>query len=869
VNFCTTAGLLELPFARVLADSIAEHHPGGSLTVLLSGRPRLQPDEPFATLTVQDLRVRELDKLIRLHDRSDLEHVLRPRLLQRLLHEDADATVYVDVRHDLLGPLDHVADLLTRASVVLSPRVADTLPEDGRRPSAADLRDQGRIDPGFVALRADADAERFLDWWAERAGQLVPLIEGARGSGKPDQGRRQLRRVLDLAPSVLDGIAELADPGVEVSGWNLHERPLERSGDGVSAGGRPLRSLSLDGYRPDRPHVLAEWATRVTPADDPLLDELLADYAGRLTARGWVDLSRRADIGRPLPGGLTFSERMQRLYVEALGDGEDFGDIFSPAGGSAFLKWIQDTDVPGGEHGITRYLYRVYRDFGDLPRAYKDLYGPDGRDFAGWCWAYGRAEIPRELLPPRPAHIDAEVEGPPPPVVEVAGYFTGTLGLGEAARLYVRALQAAGVSVHTTTVDPELPVEQHARQTEYGRLAFETLRQDRAPSVNLICVNAEELPRFAEQVGEAFFADRHNIGVWAWETDAVPRRWDKAFPYLDEIWVYSRYVAENLGRVSPIPVVAVPPPIAAPETGPEPDLGLPDGFRFMFMCDFFSTTKRKNPLGVVEAFRRAFSPGEGPHLVVKTIHADHRQTEFEQLVYAAEGRPDIALVDRSLSVPEKNGLLASCDCYVSLHRSEGYGLPLAECMAMGKPVIATAYSGNLDFTTPSNSYLVPYELTRVGADVEIYPAEGRWAEPDLDAAAAAMREVWSDQEEARRRGERARRDIAEQLSPERVGTIARERLERRASIAAQAPANAGPPTLAEIDARLAAGWTAGLDGQSGPRAGLRRAMLRLVRPFAVPERQLDRAMARALHELHAEMESQRRELERLRRDTGR
>jgi glycosyltransferase involved in cell wall biosynthesis len=148
------------------------------------------------------------------------------------------------------------------------------------------------------------------------------------------------------------------------------------------------------------------------------------------------------------------------------------------------------------------------------------------------------------------------------------------------------------------------------------------------------------------------------------------------------------------------------------------------------------------------------------------------------VLWAAHGRPDVHVVDRSLSGEELAGLMAACDCYASLHRAEGFGLTMAEAMAIGKPVIGTGYSGNVDFMNSENSYLVDYAIGRVGPDCEIYPPEGEWAEPDLEHAAALMRRVYEDREGAGRTGEQARADIARTLSPRATGAAMRARLEQ-------------------------------------------------------------------------------------------
>jgi glycosyltransferase involved in cell wall biosynthesis len=383
--------------------------------------------------------------------------------------------------------------------------------------------------------------------------------------------------------------------------------------------------------------------------------------------------------------------------------------------------------------------------------------------------------------------------------VRLTGYLGHTLGLGAAARGYVQALGAAGVPVSTVTVPLHhlaLPV---ALEDAYGRHSFEDLVHEGGHGFEIVAVNADELPSFVERLGEDYF-EGPRIGIWGWETNSVPPRWQRAFALVDEIWVYSRFMAENIGAVAPVPVVALPPPVERPATPAPPlRLGVPDGYLFLFAFDYLSTVQRKNPVGLIEAFKRAFAPGEGPQLLIKTINGPLRPLSEEEVLWAADGREDIHVIDRSLTGEELNGLMAACDCYVSLHRAEGFGLTLAEAMAIGKPTIATRYSGNVDFMDDANSYLVDYEIGRVGHECEIYPPEGEWAEPSVEHAAELMRRVYGDPEEAARRGARAAGDIERRLSRAATGSGMRSRLQQLA-----ATANGRGPGVTRPEARPAA-----------------------------------------------------------------
>jgi SAM-dependent methyltransferase len=231
---------------------------------------------------------------------------------------------------------------------------------------------------------------------------------------------------------------------------------------------------------------------------------------------------------------------------------------------------------------------------------------------------------------------------------------------------------------------------------------------------------------------------------------------------VDEVWAISEFSRRAIAAATKKPVFAFPLPVAAPRPRRGFDrsgLGLPDGFLFLFCFDFLSVSQRKNPRGLIEAFSTAFAPGEGPTLVLKAINGEFQLAELEAMKLLAAARPDIIVIDRYLDDDENAALMDACDCYVSLHRSEGFGLTMAEAMALGKPVIATAYSGNLDFMDDDTAYLVPWTEGWVPEGCPPYRGGARWAEPDIAVAAQLMRSVVQNPEEAAAVGARAQRAV--------------------------------------------------------------------------------------------------------------
>ena len=298
--------------------------------------------------------------------------------------------------------------------------------------------------------------------------------------------------------------------------------------------------------------------------------------------------------------------------------------------------------------------------------------------------------------------------------------------------------------------------------------------------------------------------------MWAWEVEEFPGVLHGSGRLVDEVWTCSAHARRAIAAAVDVPVHNVPPPVVArPAVArSRAELGLPDGFTFLFCFDFFSVADRKNPFGVIDAFCRAFAPGDGPHLVIKSINGSTVVTDLERVrLHAARAGPTCTSSTATSPHSTRPPWSASCDAYVSLHRAEGFGYTMAEAMLAGRPVVATGYSGNLEFMDERNSFLVGYDLVPVGEGKGPYPAASRWADPDLDEAAAAMRRIVEDPAGAAAVGERARQDIVRFHSAEaRVPLVAARLAAVRSARADDAVARAAAlaPGLAVDPGR--AGW---------------------------------------------------------------
>ncbi len=869
---CTVIARNYVAHARVLARSYAAYHEDDRLHVLVvdgDSRELERADEPFVVHLPDELPLSksEFRKMAGIYDVTELCTAVKPFYLRLFLDRGHNVVLFLDPDIEVFAPLSYVVAVPRNHAIVLTPHSLTSIPEDGLRPSAQDIAQAGKFNLGFIAV-ADR-AVSFLDWWGQRLRRdcLMAVEEGLH----VDQ------RFIDFLPAEYVP-AVLRDPAFNVAYWNLHERNVSWNGTRYEINGSLLRAFHFSGFDPERPYMLSKHMgdrPRILLSERPDLARLCREYAEKLFANGYSNAKKLSYGFSQTAAGLPLDRRMRRLYREALlaaenGQGPMPADPLDSEGARAFSEWLNAPDLAAPK--LTRYLGAVRAERVDLRNAFPDV-TRDADRFLDWVRTDGRTHppIPAALLPKETAAAPIAPAASATEGVNVVGYLRAELGVGEAARNYIMSLRAGNIPYAVVPFSTPWSRESYPFEDPgTGSAIYD---------ISLVCVNADQFPAFAESPAAKAVHGRYTIGMWWWEVDVFPDWMAASARFVDEIWAGSKHAARAFAVAVDRPVITMPPPIVAPTSAPvsRAELGLPDGFIFLFSFDFHSVLERKNPIGLIEAYIGAFSPEDGAHLMIKSINGDKRIDDLERVRAAAAGRPDVHVSDGYLPIDVLNAWTASCDAYVSLHRSEGFGFTMAEAMALGKPVIATGYSGNLEFMTERNSYLVPYELVSVPPGCDPYPTSARWADPDLAVAGRLMRWVFEHREEASRRGARARREILAQHGPEaRSRAIAarlaqvRDRQRAATAVVARSVAAIGnQSSVLSLDhpSSLSARSHAERLVESPVRLGSRlpgvqfaqRSVLRVLRPLTIHVREVAAALLDVLAEaesrLMAEIES--------------
>lgn len=513
-------------------------------------------------------------------------------------------------------------------------------------------------------------------------------------------------------------------------------------------------------FRPDPGDRLTRFIADVRRAVDPM-GKRWSGAGSEEEFRGWLSETNQFGISR----ASEMLIRQHELWWKFPGARRD---------PKAFHAWLEDEGVES--FGFDpRTLIPA-----EEPRTVVDSPSDKLSDRFAWRWNVLKSLIPgakrrletkqmehvigpdpkkrHDITPPKRIDVvqTPSLWGVAPRPLTLVGPLRSESGLGQAARMSLRALQLLGRDFTHVDASDAYP----SRNLALTGLDWTT--HGSRGDVNLVHANAFELVALAQRELRHHIAGRFNAAVWFWEPGNLPELGRFAFDGIDELWVASEYLVDVFGQYGKVPVHNIGLAAELPEQRhvDRSALGLSDDeFVFLFVYDAYSSYGRKNPMKALEAFVNAFAPRfEGVRFVLKVSNLNKFPAAEAEILGLTHKYPAITVIPQYLTREEVLDLMAAADIYVSLHAAEGFGLTLLEAMALGTPTICTGYSGNMDFTTPENSWLVEYDLIATDEVYGPYPAGSIWASPNLDSATELLRHVEANRHEVARKAEVARTD---------------------------------------------------------------------------------------------------------------
>ena len=605
-GFFTICAANYLAHATVLGQSVSAHHAGARLTVFLLDAL------PAEATGLDHLDIVPADTLMPVaawhhyqcfYDVLELATSIKPACFLHMLARGCDLAIYLDADIVLFKPLDLVLSAFADGhELVLTPHVLTPLPPDGKQPDDLAIMRSGIYNLGFAAFANTERCRALLRWWERHLRTL--------GAADVSAGLFTDQKWIDFAPAFVPSTFIIRDPGYNTAYWNLHERTVRQTDHGwrVTFADQTLSDLTFfhfSGYSPSA-GVLSKHETRFQTRPPGDTRRLLTHYAEALAAAGSAALTARRVAPPRFENGVAWDPICRALYRSVLSADPDFGD---PLQGNAFLKLAAGRDI--GDH-LPRYLRAVLNLRPDVALAYDEGHNRNG--LIGWLFDSGPAQLhidpalPTQLgiSPHEPLAAHArKLSG-----VNCVGYFRSHLGVAEAARNAVSALEAVDLEVATYDISrlAESPKGHYALARDAGVGARH--------AVTIIGANADETPRVLDSLPAELRATVL-VGYWAWETPEFPEEWCDRFDLVDEVWVASHFIADAVRAKATVPVTVVPYAVSPPATNPDrawlarmrPEIQ--DGeFIFLSLFDVASVPFRKNPEGTIAAFRQAFRPDE-------------------------------------------------------------------------------------------------------------------------------------------------------------------------------------------------------------------------------------------------------------------
>jgi glycosyltransferase involved in cell wall biosynthesis len=748
-----------MPFARVLFESVRRHHPEAELFLCLADRKMDAAERDGSDWTVieaRDLPIPDFSSFAFRYHILEFNTALKPFMFLHLLDDRGfDAAIYFDPDIQLFAPLTAVlTELHAGASFFFTPHLCSPS-EDRREPNDITIMRAGTYNLGFLAVSRNEEATRLLGWWARRL--RYQCIDAQAEGLFVDQ------KFMDLIPCFAPGAIISRDTSLNVAYWNLQQRQLGYTGKGWTVDGAPLTFFHFSGFDPRVPNRLSKHDPRFVGDLPEPLQRLTAHYAECLLARGYGIFPGDPYAYGQFASGTAIHPTIRKMFR----DWHPFwgGDPFD--GYEAFLHepWPEASRaIP--QHTVTnfmRYLQGAVPQLGSLdlgkPEQLEALVrwfvndatselGLDPALVQPAAARLGQLRRPLAVIPPKQDGGETDVT--------LTASFRADGAASRGARLTFHALLGSGLAVEMRDVTSRAI-------------------QDKAP-VQIICVAADQIPAALPIWASQSRNDALRILMPVWDLAWFPPAALPLMELVHEVWAPSRFIQAALAGRTDRPVIRMPiavelDPVASV---PRSQLGLPDD-RFVFFAPFtvHPTTDREDPCVAIRAFRLAFPQRGKACLALVSRDGDPAAEQRAIVENEIDRDPDILLLDHGLTRKGMRGLMASSDALLSLTRSEGLGLSIAEAMLLNRPVIASRYSASGEFVTRQTGYPVDYRLVPFQDGAQ---AGQSWADVDLGHAAWIMRRLQDQPQRAAPLVSRARDHVLRNHGRDHVAAMQKARL---------------------------------------------------------------------------------------------
>ncbi|MDJ0743967.1 MAG: glycosyltransferase [Xenococcaceae cyanobacterium MO_167.B27] len=783
-----------LPYVRVLFNSLKKYHPESELFLCLADKK----DHNFP-LKLDNIQIVEAEKLnitnfldfAFRYDIMEFNTALKPFMMQLLIEEyKFEQVIYLDPDIELFAPMESVVSALDNgADFVITPHI--TQPSEGDAyPGDIGVMQSGIYNLGFIAVSNSKDVISFIHWWGRKL--RFQCVNDQLNGIFVDQ------KFINLLPAFYDKVKILRDTNLNVAYWNLVQRKLEKKDNNWYIDEKPLVFFHFSGININNNKLLSKHTTAFSNNLPDALQLLINDYIQKVKQNSFaVNCEPKYSYGY-FDNGIFIPPIARKIYrnLENIWFPNPFANFYE------YLNLLHHKYKDASSFPLTNLMlgflentscldpyFKIDPDYDLKEYPYFNMDKDYDREkYTSWFLDHAeKNEIDDFFIEPILDNIIRKFSYSRSPIsptrankslVNVVGYLRTEIGIGQAARMVIKSLNAVNISTqgyHLDIYDHLVP--QNDRQVE------SLIVSKISAPIHIYKFNAQRLETIKQGIKKDSNKPDFVINMPAWELSKFPQDLVSGYHDIDEVWVESKFVQRAFQAKLNIPVLCMPPAI---NIGNVPNLNrdhfnLPkDKFLFHFNFDFASFDHRKNPQDIIDAYRMAFRKQSHipTALIIKTRGFDPEGKSYQKLLEIIDGEDDIIVINDYFRHGETMALMNCCDSYVSLHRSEGFGYTLAEAMLLGKPVIATNYSGSRDFINHQTGFPVDYKLIALKPEEYPFATGQKWAQPDLHHAAWLMKKMVNNSHETKQIALAGQEKIVIDHSPINAGKRYLKRLQQ-------------------------------------------------------------------------------------------